>query len=529
MSRTLRQCIRLPRLTHILAPSTALLVLGVARTASGEVLLFDFESAPLGNDNSNPTYVQGDFTLSHVTVDPPANAHAERVQTTRKPDATNQYAMRVIALSKKSTGPLTIEVTFSEPVVRVSMVVRNSATSGNAVITPILGTPFPMLPSASAPHSHCPAGSQPTSSLDVPYTQGQYVECVLEEFPNNAYWGFRVTAGSSDKFYWDDLRVETAECDPASASCFNLPLFPTDAPETFLTLTRLRVNAQIEAAGFYNLNSCVFRDIREDEGEKRDLLLAEVVGTNGTGTCTGEYWASFIVENPNLVIEAMFESFAGAFEGEPGYWIQLLDTSFTGAFHGPVLTTSFAEDVIDFPITLPQTELPCAVGLSWRPLTLAFDNPLSGKANNRTVRCNRPESMTRRTIQTMPLRLAGTPLLDELENIFAQTGAALRAVDEAKECANHDTPIEAIRLYVLEGKAKLLLGHVDNAISLFQQAQIDSFFLDLTPCDASLNLIGELASITGALAFTAFDRVKNFNPDTWEKYDPPVPPYNPLP
>ena len=523
------ESVRRPKLNVSLVSSAALFLLGSV-PVQGEVLLFDFEAAPVGNNNTNPTYVQGDFTLSHVTVNPPANAVAERVQTTKKPGATNQYAMRVLGLSKKSTGPLIVEVAFSEPVVRVSLVVRNNATSGNAVITPILANDnLDPVPSASGLHSHCPAGSEPAVLLDVPYTQGQFIECVLEEFANSAYWGFRITASASDKFYWDNLRVETAECDPSAPSCFNVPLFPTGSPETFLTLSRLHQNAQVEIGGFYNINTCVFRDIREDEDGHRDLWLTEVVGVNGTGTCVGDYWENFIAEHPNLTIGAMFKSFEGAFEGEPGHWVQLVDTSFTGAFHGPVVTTSFAEDVIDFPITPPDLELPCAVGLSFRPLTLAFDNPATGLANNRTIRCNRPESMTRRTIQTMPLRLAGFPLLDELANLYAQTAAALRAVDEAKECANDDQPIENIRLLVLEGKAKLLLGHFDTAISLFQQAQIYSFFLDVTPCDPGANLIGELAATTGALAFTAFDRAKHFDPNTWETYFPPVPPYSELP
>jgi hypothetical protein len=182
-----------------------------------------------------------------------------------------------------------------------------------------------------------------------------------------------------------------------------------------------------------------------------------------------------------------------------------------------VLTTSFAENVIDFPITT-DGELACDVWLSSRPLTLAFDNPDTGRANNRTVRCNRPESMTRRTIQTMPLRLAGFPILDELANIYAQAAATQRAVDGAKACATDDGSIENVRLLVVEGKDKLLTGHVDTAINLFEQAQVLAYALDVTPCAASENFVGELTAIIGALAFTAFDRVKHFDPDTWEHY-----------
>jgi hypothetical protein len=477
--------------------------------------VFDFETAPLGGINTDPTYEQGDFTLTQVGIAP--DAKAERVETTKKPGAVNRYAMRILALSKKPSGPLTVEVVFSEPATRVSMVVRNNATSGNAVITPDLL--FDATPSSSGPHSHCPSGSSPDTSLDVPYTQGQYIQCVLEEFPNNAYEGFTVTASASDKFYWDDLIIETAECDPSAPSCSNLPLFPTDSPETFLTLNRLHQKAEVQEEGFYNINTCVFRDIREDEDVRRDLYLSEVVGPvgTGTGTCVGPYWENFIDENPDLTIDAMFRSFEGAFEGVWGHWVQLIDTSFTGAFHGPVLTTSFAENVIDFPITT-DGELACDVWLSSRPLTLAFDNPDTGRANNRTVRCNRPESMTRRTIQTMPLRLAGFPILDELANIYAQAAATQRAVDGAKACATDDGSIENVRLLVVEGKDKLLTGHVDTAINLFEQAQVLAYALDVTPCAASENFVGELTAIIGALAFTAFDRVKHFDPDTWEHY-----------
>ena len=569
----------LDRIIGVFAPKrfmpylTALGALGVAQAANGQIYEFDFDSAPFCPVGSECFEF---FDPVFVIEDEETDEELFRVENT----ALNNMSVEW----RESDGQGWIQNTLPDGTGTAEIVFDGPSVTSFSIC-------FAYTPDADAPESEATAtpkgsdvGVQIPSDGDnntdddclSPYVRFEFGE---EDGP---YTGLDLSVPSNGSLEWDNLVVTTEDevaYDPDSTGARDVPV-TTGEDQTVIELDAFLMVASNVLAPLdgsdpvLDFDYCVARDLREahaPEGPsvytRRALPAAEVAGT---GSCTGDLpggptdlpnnagtvstWEELLAEI-DLVIPPWNRTFRGTFDGEDGFWFVVASIRTNAEFDGPILVKEIPEIFpgLVYDNLVPDTEddgndfdeLACNATVNMRPsglagLVTAFGEWPNVEGNlmiKSTFRCNRPETMTRRTHHVYPVRHDGV-FVDQKAGLVLQLAGIGATIQEAMTCAvagpSGVGSLQSMRVDLLAATAATLLHQWSRALMRLESIAVKAnatVFVNSNSCiprNYKGNLVGR--GLTGA--FTVWDSFLHPTTAGWEKYDPPsglVPPDPTLP
>jgi hypothetical protein len=377
---------------------------------------------------------------------------------------------------------------------------------------------------------------------------GAGTTCLTFSEFDGLYGGLMFEIPPSAELQWDDLVINPVVSETSIRGI--LTSDEVEGPQEIINTPTLRmIVSQVALTGDTDFDTCVAQDVREHDGiyERRFLLPADVFEAE-FGTCKGD------LESPTLIPGTLVEvttwedlltridfkippwtrTFPGEFEGEPGHWFVISSVRTSAEFIGANRVTLIPEEFPGLEFDDEGSELPCDVPLGQRPLSLALLAEALNEHPNvegdlpilSTYRCNRPDTMTRRTQHFGPFY--GDSLIfkpkDGLLLQLAGTGATLF---ESNFCAvghSDKVKIAAMKLHVGVATAAALLNQwtkVRARLEAIAQTLAVTNFKSDQEC-LSRNYSGNIGARVVTADFYIFDRIlqANVQGEDWDIYNP---------
>jgi len=396
------------------------------------------------------------------------------------------------------------------------------------------------------------------------------------------YTGLDLSVPLNGELQWDNLVVTVADeqaYDPDSTGARNVPVSIEENSTVIQLDAFLMVASNVIAPigggdPVLDFDFCVGRDLREAHVPngpsvytRRALPVSQVAGT---GSCTGDLpggstdlpnsagtastWEELLA-HIDLVIPPWNRTFRGDFEGVDGFWFVIASVRTNVEFDGPILVKEIPEIFpgLAYYDVVPDTEgdgndfdeLACNATLNKRPSGLAGLVTAFGEWPNvernlmikSTFRCNRPETMTRRTHHVYPVRHDGV-FVDQKAGLVLQLAGIGATIQEAMSCAAAGPSgvgsLQSMRVDLLAATAAALLHQWNKALMRLESIATKANMTTFSTSDGCVrrnykgNLVGR--GLTGA--FTVWDSFLHPTVPGWEIYNPPsglVPPDPTLP